>query len=84
MKEKDDFDWFQWAGITPPDLDDLIEKAKKKGVPTFPNDTGEMIYNRLLSFEAHLNNKSTLKINIILASISFVSAVAAIVTLFIK
>jgi len=83
-QKEDNFDWFQWAGITPSEHDDLIATAKKKGVPTFPSDSGEALYNRLLAFEARQNNKSTLKINKILAFISFVSAVVAVITLFIK
>jgi len=85
MKQKSDgFDWFRWAGISQTDHDDLIEKARKKGVPTFLGDSGETIYNRLLAFETHQNNKSTLLINKTLAFISFASAVVAVITLFIK
>tara|TARA_R100000005_G_scaffold18283_1_gene7650 strand:- start:13423 stop:13680 length:258 start_codon:yes stop_codon:yes gene_type:complete len=83
-KSEDDFDWFHRAGISPSDYDALVAAAKKKGIPTFPDDTAETIYNRCLAFEVHQNNKSTLLINKILAFISFASAVVAVITLFIK
>ena len=83
-KNKGNFNWFDWAGIKPTELEVLIVEAKKKGVPTFPNDTGETIYNRLLSYDVFQNNKSSLLVNKVLAFISFSSAVVAVLTLFIK
>ncbi len=85
MKQNNDnFDWFEWAGLKPTQYDDLVDEAKRQGVPVFEEDKKEDIFNRLLAVKSFKNNKSTVNINKILTAITFVSAVVTVITAFFK
>ncbi len=81
--DNDEFDWFKWAGIKPSHIDDLMKEAEKYKIPVFPNDNEEVIFNRLMAVKTYRNNIKTIRINKLLAAISFVSAIISIFMVFI-
>jgi len=83
-QENNDFDWFKWAGIKPSQFTELVDEARKNGVPVFEADSKEDIFNRLMSVKTLENNKSTMKINKALTVITFLSMVVTVVTAFFK
>ena len=78
--KKEEFDWFKWAGIEPSNRDKLLEEARKYKVPVFDNDKDESLFNRLMSVKTFIANQETIKLNKVLAIISFVSAIVSVGT----
>jgi len=77
--EKDDFDWFKWAGVEPLPRDKLLSEAKIEGVPVFDSDSDKDLYDRILASKTFENNRSTIRMNKGLAIVTVISATISII-----
>lgn len=77
MKETDT-DWLKWAGLEESPVTAVIAEAQKQGIPVFDDDRPQDIASRIHSYKTTKINKQLLYANIVLTTISIISAIEAI------